>query len=166
MAGVRQPLTHNTGSFPEWNWLDQDHIGGPDAGPTGYRKLSAARTTIDRMLLVPCTVDIWNCQPAKFGMFITYLCNIILSIHAYFGPQGDIIRAQVPNNYSKHRYFLLVVRVAQLVEALRYKPEGSGFDPKWCHCSYSVTQSFRPLYSPGVDLASNRNEYQEYFLGG
>jgi hypothetical protein len=33
--------------------------------------------------------------------------------------------------------------VAQLVEALRYKPEGRGFDS-----------------------ASNRNEYQEYFLEG
>jgi len=26
-------------------------------------------------------------------------------------------------------------------------------------------ESFRPHYGPGVDLASNRNEYQEYFLG-
>jgi len=26
--------------------------------------------------------------------------------------------------------------------------------------------SFRPLYGPRVDSASNRNEYQEYFLGG
>jgi len=23
--------------------------------------------------------------------------------------------------------------VAQLVEALRYKPEGRGFDSRWCH---------------------------------
>ena len=23
--------------------------------------------------------------------------------------------------------------VAQLIEALRYKPEGRGFDPRWCH---------------------------------
>ena len=55
--------------------------------------------------------------------------------------------------------------VAQLVEALRYKPEGRGFDPRWCHWNFSLTQSFRPLYGPGVDSASNRNEYQEYFLG-
>ena len=26
--------------------------------------------------------------------------------------------------------------------------------------------SFRPHYDPGVDSAPNRNEYQEYFLGG
>ena len=28
------------------------------------------------------------------------------------------------------------------------------------------TKSFRPHYGPGVDSASNKNEYQEYFLGG
>ena len=55
--------------------------------------------------------------------------------------------------------------VAQLVEALHYKPEGHGFDSQWCHWNFSVTQSFRPHYGPGVDSASNRNEYQEYFLG-
>ena len=29
--------------------------------------------------------------------------------------------------------------VAQLVEALRYKSEGRGFDPRWCHWSFSLT---------------------------
>ena len=53
--------------------------------------------------------------------------------------------------------------VAQLVEALRYKPEGHGFDSGWCHWNFSFT-SFRPHYGPGFDSASNRNEYQEYFL--
>jgi hypothetical protein len=50
--------------------------------------------------------------------------------------------------------------VAQLLEALRYKPEGCGFD-----CNFSLT-SFRPHYDPGVNSASTRNDYQEYFLGG
>jgi hypothetical protein len=45
--------------------------------------------------------------------------------------------------------------VAQLVEALRYKPAGRGFGSR-----------FRPHCGPGVDSASNRNEYQEYFLWG
>jgi len=26
-----------------------------------------------------------------------------------------------------------------LVEALRYKPEGRGFDSRWCHCNFSLT---------------------------
>ena len=29
--------------------------------------------------------------------------------------------------------------VAQLVEALRYKPEGRGFDFRWCHWNFSWT---------------------------
>jgi hypothetical protein len=48
--------------------------------------------------------------------------------------------------------------MAQVVEALRYTPEGSGFDSRWC-------QSFRQHYGPGVDSAPNKNEYQEYCLG-
>ena len=30
---------------------------------------------------------------------------------------------------------------------------------------HEVTQSFQSHYGPGIDSASNRNEYQEYFLG-
>ena len=29
--------------------------------------------------------------------------------------------------------------VAQLVEALRYKSEGGGFDSRWCHWNFSLT---------------------------
>jgi hypothetical protein len=56
--------------------------------------------------------------------------------------------------------------VARLVEELRYKREGREFDSRWCRLNFSLTQSFRPHYVPGVDSASNRNEYQDYFLGG
>ena len=56
--------------------------------------------------------------------------------------------------------------VTQLVEALRYKPEGRGFDSRWCHWNFSLTSSFRPRYGPGINSVSNRNEYQEYFLEG
>ena len=28
--------------------------------------------------------------------------------------------------------------VVQLVEALRYKPEGGGFDSRWCHWNFSL----------------------------
>jgi hypothetical protein len=47
--------------------------------------------------------------------------------------------------------------VAQPAEVLRYKLKGRGFD-------FSLTQFFRPHYGPGVDSASNRNKYIEYFL--
>jgi hypothetical protein len=29
--------------------------------------------------------------------------------------------------------------VAQLLEALRYKPENCGFDSRWCHWIFSLT---------------------------
>ena len=45
------------------------------------------------------------------------------------------------------------ILVAQLVEALRYKPEGRGFDSR-----------FRPHFGPGVDSACKGNEYKEYLL--
>jgi hypothetical protein len=56
-------------------------------------------------------------------------------------------------------------RRSAVVEVLCYKPEGRGIDSRWCHWNFSLTYSFRPHYCPGVDSASNRNEYQEYFLG-
>ena len=52
-----------------------------------------------------------------------------------------------------------------VVKALRYKPAGRGFDSRWRQWNFSVTYSFRSHYGPGVDSASNRNEYQVYFLG-
>ena len=54
--------------------------------------------------------------------------------------------------------------MAQLVEALRYKSERRRFDSRWCLWNFSLT-SFRPHYGPGVESASNRNDYQELFLG-
>jgi hypothetical protein len=56
--------------------------------------------------------------------------------------------------------------VAESIEALRCKSEGRGFDSLWCHWDFSLTLSFQAYYVPGVDSAPNRNEYQEYFLGG
>ena len=55
--------------------------------------------------------------------------------------------------------------VVQLAEALRYKPEGRGFNSRGCQWNFSLTYSFRSRYGPGIDSASNRNEYQVYFLG-
>jgi hypothetical protein len=59
----------------------------------------------------------------------------------------------------------MYVAVAHLVEALRYKSEGRSFDSRWCHWNFSLISNFRLHYGAGVDSASNRNEYQEYFLG-
>jgi len=39
-------------------------------------------------------------------------------------------------------------------------------NPSWCLWNFFIEiKSFRSHYGPGDDSASNRNEYQEYFLG-
>jgi hypothetical protein len=40
--------------------------------------------------------------------------------------------------------------------------EGRGFDSRWCLWNFLL--SYWPHCDPGVDSASNRNDYQEYFL--
>ena len=55
-------------------------------------------------------------------------------------------------------------RGGTVVKVLCYKSEGHCFDPIWCHWKFSYI-SFRSHYGPGVDSSSNRNEYQEHFLG-
>ena len=52
-----------------------------------------------------------------------------------------------------------------MVKVLCYKSGGRWFDSRWCHWNFSLTYSFRSHYGPGVESASNRNEYQENFLG-
>ena len=58
---------------------------------------------------------------------------------------------------------LQVTTVAQWLRELCYKSVGRWLDPSWCQ--WTDIKSFRSHYGPGVDSASNRNEYQEYFLG-
>jgi len=55
--------------------------------------------------------------------------------------------------------------MSKLVEALRYNLEGRQFDSRWRHWLLSFTQSFCPHSGTEVHSASNRNKYQEYFLG-
>ena len=47
--------------------------------------------------------------------------------------------------------------MAQLVEALHYKPEGRGFD-------FSLYSSLGPHYGPGDDSAFYKNEYRGHML--
>ena len=51
-------------------------------------------------------------------------------------------------------------------EALLYKSEGRRFNSRLCHWNFFLTYPFRPHNGPGVESASKRNEYQEYFLSG
>jgi hypothetical protein len=98
---------------------------------------------------------------------ICYVCDAETTIKFYI--KYLRIKCYVLNISIKHKiWYVLIWRhaVAQLVEALCYKPEGRGVDSRCSHWNFSLTYSFRPHCGPGVDSASNRNECQEYFLGG
>jgi len=50
------------------------------------------------------------------------------------------IRTFSCKTYTKgYVYYQGTLLVAQLVEAMRYKPEGRGFDSRWCHWNFSLT---------------------------
>ena len=58
-------------------------------------------------------------------------------------------------------------RGSSLVKVLCYKSEGRWFDSRLCHWEFFIDiKSFRSHYGPGVDSASNRNEYLGEFPGG
>jgi len=56
-------------------------------------------------------------------------------------------------------------RGSTVVKVLCYKSEGRWIDRSWCQWIFIDIKSFRSHYGPGVDSASNRNEYLEHFLG-
>jgi len=67
---------------------------------------------------------------------------------------------------SSSQLHCLHFAVALLVGELCYMPESHRLDSWWCHWNFSLTYSFWSDCGCGIDSASNRNECQEYFLGG
>jgi len=55
--------------------------------------------------------------------------------------------------------------VAQWLRCCATNRKAAGSIPASVSGFFIDIKSFRSLYGPGVDSASNRNEYQEYFLG-
>ena len=55
--------------------------------------------------------------------------------------------------------------VAQWLRCSTTNPKVAGSMPAGVNGFFLDIKSFRSHYGPGVDSASNRNEYQEYFLG-
>ena len=59
-------------------------------------------------------------------------------------------------------------RGGTVVKVLCYKSEGCWFEKKPQLVPLEIfidIKSFRSHYGPGVESTSNRNEYQEYFMG-
>ena len=57
-------------------------------------------------------------------------------------------------------------RGSTVVKVLCCKSKGRWFDPQLVSVEFLIDiKCFQSLYGPGIDSASNRNEYQDYFLG-
>ena len=56
--------------------------------------------------------------------------------------------------------------LAQWLRCCATNRKVAGSIPAGVSAFFIDIKSFRSHYGPGVDSASNRNEYQEYFLGG
>jgi hypothetical protein len=65
----------------------------------------------------------------------------------------------------KSYIFKNLLSITVVHEALRHKPEGRGFDSRWCHWNFLLT-SFQPHFDPGVNSACKRNEFQEHLFVG
>jgi len=62
------------------------------------------------------------------SIWVTYLCGVLMKAHLSAGDMWCSVFG------PPH---LAVNAAAQLVEALRHKSEGRGFDSQWCHWNFS-----------------------------
>ena len=66
----------------------------------------------------------------------------ILKLPFFYLQLQKLSRVRIIEFASDKLNFLLKILgyvVAQLVEALSYKPEGRRFDSRWCHWNFSLT---------------------------
>ena len=61
--------------------------------------------------------------------------------------------------------YVYILAVAQWLRCCATNRKVPGSIPVGVSGVFIDIKSFRSHYGPGVDSASNRNEYQEYFLG-
>jgi hypothetical protein len=82
--------------------------------------------------------------------------------------------SEADSRKASHRNFLFIsvfnqqwdhARVAQLSRCCVTNRKVAGSIPAGVSGFFIDIKFFRSHYGPGVDLASNRNEYREYFLG-
>jgi len=109
------------------------------------------------------------------------LCSVAggdkeVPLQAWSGPEGSrnlrlpdfkkIDTSSLPPSPGIYFWYsvLLGTEVAQWLRCCAKNRKVAGSIPVGVIGFFVDIKSFRPYYGPGVDSASNRNEYQEYFL--
>jgi len=62
----------------------------------------------------------------------------LITLH-FFPNQVTIVYVSIILCYFIYLHFTFGSGGGRLVEAMRYKPEGRGFDPSWCHWNFLLT---------------------------
>ena len=136
-------------------------------------KVSQILHTVNfRNLLESMKIELWNYDLCKCTVQNAETCRwtakwvqnpvLVYSL-------GETVMGQLP---LENCILLIVVQTGWRVNGQRViRLRNSDFGPctlwhnsRWCHWNFSLTWSFRSHYGPGVDSASGRYEYQEYFL--
>jgi hypothetical protein len=111
----------------------------PELKPVIKRNLRTSNTTIQLIYLEreKRTLPSRNCRSiTDLGLYSRFLpADRKLYIYLL------LTRSDTFTEYfhTKHRNVRSRYTMAQLVGALCYKPEGRGFDSRWCHWNFSLT---------------------------
>ena len=95
--------------------------------------------------------------------------QIIFKIWVQYVPSsvkvGSFFFCSAIQGLSKKAYEWTQINRASLIFLTEHTWGNTGSIPAGVSGFFIDIKSFRSHYGPGVDSASNRNEYQEYFLG-
>jgi hypothetical protein len=111
-------------------------------------------TPLTTSLLITLVNTVYRMTHSRTPLIRTLVIQIA-DYPGQLGPSGKYVE-----NSTK-----LGNRGSTVVKVLCYKSQGRWFDSRWCRWIFPLTEFSRSHYGLGVDSASNRNEYQEYFLG-
>jgi hypothetical protein len=146
----------------------------------GYVLVSSSQSTLDSQNI---PVDPKGCRSHEFilssvrapcPVHHTVLYSIILiTFDGYKLVSSSLcnyLQLSVPSSFfgSNFKHFLpkyTKTAVAQWLRCCATNPKVVGSIPAGVVGNFVDIKSFRSHYGPGVDSASNRNEYQEHFLG-
>ena len=90
-------------------------------------------------------------------------CATIRKVNIYKGDRGSTVVKVLC--YKSEGTYIKGTAVAQWLRCCATNRKVAGSIPAGVTAFFIDIKSFRSHYGPGVDSASNRNEYQEYFLG-
>ena len=117
-------------------------------------------------LLTICKLQ-FPCTVLSLPVAYTYLSAKAMEVTQPVRVKQSFNLMELPHNTQKYKVSLnnLGTVVAQWLRCCATNRKVAGSIPASVIGFFIDTKSFRSHYGPGVDSASNRNEYQEHFLG-